>query len=54
MRPRRHKLRRVYLPAGAGKQAAQGHRGRHTLDKMVCSIAWRLWSGRLIRKCIQT
>lgn len=42
MRPRRHKLRRVYLPARAGKQAAQGHRGRHTLDKMVSGIAWRL------------
>lgn len=42
MRPRRHKLRRVYLPARAGKQAAQGHRGRHTLDKMVAGIAWRL------------
>lgn len=32
----------VYLPAGAGKQAAQGHRSRHTLDKIVYGIAWRL------------
>ena len=42
MRPRWHKLRRVYLPAGVGKQAAQGHRGRRTLYKMVRGIAWRL------------
>lgn len=42
MRPRWHKLRRVYLPARAGKQAAHGHMGRHTLDKMVCGIALRL------------
>lgn len=48
MRPRRHKLRRVYLPTGAGKQAAQGHRGRHTVDKMVCGIVWRLQRGCLL------
>lgn len=48
MRPRWHKLCRVYLPARAEKQATQGHRGRHTLDKMVCGIAWRLWSGCLV------
>lgn len=42
MRPSWHKLRRVYLPARAGKQAAQGHRGRHALGEMVRGIAWRL------------